>query len=217
MDYKRNLWTSILVLLAGIVLVFFHGTVPETIVRILGAMFVIAAILNLCMQLGRTKPTETNKKGSSMIGMLTAIASGALGIWMLIDPGSLVNLLVYLFAALIILGGVYQICTLTLSYKPIRFPFGFYILPVLMVACGIVMIILGPTAIANALTLIIGISLIVYAISMFIEIGGVSAFRRSMKKVEQDAAKAEKEAATDVGPIDVKAEEVSTGWPADKQ
>lgn len=214
MDYKRNLWTAVLVLIVGIVLVFFYNVTAEVIVRILGAMFVLAAVLNLCMQLGKTKPSATNRKGSSLVGMLTAIASGALGVWMLVAPSSLVSLLVYLFAALIILAGVYQICTLALSYKPIRFPAGFYILPSLLVAAGIIIVILGPEKVTDGLTLIIGIGMIVYAISMFIEIGGVTAFRRSLRNGK---AVDYTESDGHGGTIDVKAEEVSSGWPADKK
>lgn len=214
MDYKRNLLTAVLVLLAGIVLVFFRNTVVETMVMILGGMFLLAAILNLCLQLGKTKPSEGNRKGSSLVGLLTAIASGALGVWMLIEPASLVNLLVYLFAALIIIGGVYQICTLGFSYRPIRFPFGFYILPILMVVFGIVMLIMGPDKFTSSLTLIIGICLIVYAVSMFIEIGGVTAFRRTVKQSEE---KTEIETTSAEEPEEVKAEEANSAWPSDKK
>ncbi len=214
MDYKRNVWTAAVILLAGAVLVFFHDTAVSTIVMILGGMFVLAAILNIGMQLGKAKrEQEADGKGTSMAGMLTAIASGALGLWMLIDPNSLVNLLIYLFASLIIIGGIYQICTLSMGYKPLKFPFGFYVLPALMVVFGVVIVVIGPQAIANGLTLIIGISLIVYAVSTGIEILGANSMRKSMTSETIDATEAD--ATTE--PVDVKAEEVGSGWPGDQK
>lgn len=203
MTTKSNLWTAVIVLLAGVLLICIYPIAADIIVQVLGGMFLLAAILNLSMLFG-TKAGKSSKSGN-MTAILTAIASGVLGLWMLIDPQSLVSLLVYLIAAVIIVAGVYQVCTLLFAFRPIRFPFGFFVLPMLLIIGGIAMIFLGPQKVSSGLALIVGIVMIVYAISLFIEVYGVYSFNKALsngKKV--DYIRSDNHGNT----IEVKAEEI---------
>ena len=117
----------------------------------------------------------------SIISTLTAVATGALGLWMLLKPGSFSSLLVYVFAAIILLAGLYHISMLGFGFRNTHFPFAFYILPILLVATGIVIFVLGPVKMMNAIVMITGIALIVYAVCNFLEAAGESSYQKAIE------------------------------------
>ena len=83
MDYKRILWTSLLVLAAGILLLCYKLPSLEFFVSCLGYLFLASAVLNIVLQFVRARrhSDEAGRKssGASVFGMLSAVASGALG------------------------------------------------------------------------------------------------------------------------------------------
>lgn len=187
-NYKGNLWSAILALIVGIVMVFFSDLALETVVLVIGILFIATGVFNLIIELNRKD--EKGRKRVSPIGILATAGTGILGILMVCTPHTMINLIIYLFAAAFILLGVYQICCLAFFYRPVTFPFWFFILPALLVITGVVICIIGPSAVAQTMTLITGIALIVYAIASFIDIAGLLSFRRDMRKLAENRAAA---------------------------
>lgn len=228
MDYKGNLWSAVLALAVGIALVFFSNIALHTVVLVVGILFIATGVFNLVSELNRKD--EKGRKATSTTGVLSAAGAGVLGILMVCTPGSMVNLMVYLFAAAIILLGLYLIFTMSYSYRPIVFPVWFYILPSLLVICGVVICIVGATTVADVMIMITGIALIVYAVAAFVEIAGLLAFRRDMKKAAKAAAATAEPAVVDVEAKEEPArveehkaeepkasDEKSSTWPADQK
>ncbi len=214
MDYKGNLWSAILALIVGIVMVFFSDLALETVVLVIGILFIATGVFNLIIEMNRKD--EKGRKRISPIGVLATAGTGILGILMVCTPHTMINLIIYLFAAAFILLGVYQICSLAFFYRPVTFPFWFFILPALLVITGVVICIIGPSAVAQTMTLITGIALIVYAIASFIDIAGLLSFRRDMRKMAEASQSA---AQTDTTPReveDVEATEAAAVRPVDK-
>lgn len=186
MKSKNLTYTGIVSLILGIALIFMQATAINVVVMVVGAAFLLSAIVDLIVVF-RTKTTlEVNgeKKSAasiSIISTLTAVATGALGLWMLISPATFSSLLVYVFAAIILLSGLYHISMLGFGFKDARFPFGFYILPILLVATGVVIFILGPVKMMNAIVLVMGISLIVYAVCNFLEAAGETNYAKRIE------------------------------------
>lgn len=183
MDYKRILWTSLLVLAAGIVLLCYKLPSLDFFVSCLGYLFLASAVLNIAMQFSRARQRaeDTGKKsGTSVIGMLSAVASGALGLWMVLSPAGFATAMVYILGAIMIIAGLFLIFTMAAGFRPIRFPFGFYILPGLVAICGIVMCVLPPETTKEFIVMITAIAMIVFAVGALIEVAGLIAFRRSL-------------------------------------
>ncbi len=91
-------------------------------------------------------------------------------------------------------------------YRPVTFPFWFFILPSLLVICGVVICILGAEKVGEVMVIITGISLIVYAASTFINIIGLVSYRRAInKKAAESAESAEPEYAVTVEPAEIAA------------
>lgn len=214
MDYKGNLWSAILALIVGIVMVFFSDLALETVVLVIGILFIATGVFNLIIEMNRKD--EKGRKRISPIGVLATAGTGILGILMVCTPHTMINLIIYLFAAAFILLGVYQICSLAFFYRPVTFPFWFFILPALLVITGVVICIIGPSAVAQTMTLITGIALIVYAIASFIDIAGLLAFRRDMRKMAEASQSAAQADTTPRKVEDVEATEAAALRPVDK-
>lgn len=179
MKSKNLTYTGIITLIVGIVLIFLKSAAIDIVVMVVGVAFLIAAIVNLYFVFSGPSKIEvevngrqTSKATISVGSLITAIAAAALGLWMLFEPSGFSSLLVYVFSGLIILAGVYHI--LTLSMGGMKFPFGFYILPIILVVGGIVLLVLGATAVKSSIVLITGIALVVYSVCNFLEAAGAS-------------------------------------------
>lgn len=185
MDYKGNLYSAILALIIGIAMIFFSSTALHTVVMFVGILFIAIAVFNFSFEFSRKR---NGNGGASMTALLSSAGAGVLGILMVFTPSDMVNLMVYLFAAAIILLGLFQIVNLAFAYRPITFPFWFFILPALLVITGVVICIIGAQKVGEMMILITGIALVVYSIGSFANIAGLISFRRDMAKTQKAAA-----------------------------
>lgn len=184
MNSKSLTYTGIITLIVGVVLLFMQSTAIDVVVMVLGVAFLLAAAINLYFVFTSRVSVEINgkkeSKGSISFGsLLTAVAAAALGLWMLLEPSSFSALLVYVFAALMILAGGFHIVSLLSGFGGERFPFGFFILPILLVLTGIVVLILGPVTMMNIIVLVTGICLIVYSVCNFLEAARESSYSKA--------------------------------------
>lgn len=184
MDYKRILWTSLLILAVGILLLCYRLNSLDLCVRILGALLVGSSVLNIAMLIGASRQRKEDGKKSSLHsigGMLTAIASGALGLWMLLSPEVFTTAMVYVFGAMMILAGLFLIYTMLYVYKPVKFPLGFYILPSLVTICGVVMCIISPETTKNIIIMVSAIAMIVFSVGAIIVVSGLVSYNREIE------------------------------------
>ena len=192
MESQRTIWTAIIVLIVGIALIFLRSTAIDIVVMVLGAMFVAASALNLFF-LFRT-PTVTVSGGKvrrvsvSFGSLVAAVAAGALGIWMLFDPSSMSSLIVYAFPGLMILAGLYHVVQLAFGFRPVRFPLLFYVFPVCLIICGVVVMVLGAVKTMDYIVLVTGISMIVFSVISFLEVAGAASYRKEPDLVPADSA-----------------------------
>lgn len=184
-SYKGSLYSAILALIVGIFMVAYSNVTLRTIVLVVGIMFIATAVFNLAYEFSRKR---AGNKATSMPSVIASFGAGVLGIIMVLTPIGMVNLIVYLFAVAIILLGLYEIFAMAFMYRPVTFPFWFFILPSLMVICGAVICIMGAEKVGELMIIITGVSLIVYAASTFLNIIGLVTYRR---KIRQSAVGAE--------------------------
>ena len=178
-SYKGNLWSAILTLIVGIVMVSLPNITLSTVVLTVGLMFIATAVFNLAYEFSGKRAAN---KTTSMPSVIASVGAGVLGIIMVLMPVGMVNIIIYLFAAAIILLGLYEICALAFMYRPVTFPFWFFILPSLMVICGLVICILGAEKVGELAVIVTGVALIVYSVSTFMNIIGLVSYRRSIRK-----------------------------------
>lgn len=170
MKSKNLTYTGVITLLLGILLIFMKGAAISAVVMVMGVFFLVAAVLNVYFAF--------KKYSSPYASILTALGAVVLGLWLLFDPTGFTAILVYFFAALMILAGLYHICMLAFGFKDVRFPFAFYILPIMLVLGGGVILIIGSDRMMNLIVLLTGIALIIYSVCCFLEAAGESSYRK---------------------------------------
>lgn len=157
-----NLLTNVILLLAGIILIVFHG-VPSILIwgaRVMGTTFLLPAIAYLIMVAVRHSDVRTS---TDYMGVLPAVGGLCFGLVMMIKAHLFDGILQLLLGFLLLVLGLFHIIFLMLSHKNIRIKNWYYICPLIVVLCGILSLML-PTLRENVSTvvLITGICLLLF-------------------------------------------------------
>lgn len=171
MKSNNNVLVNVLILIVGIVFIFMQSreNVINAIVIITGLLFVASGVINLIMTFSSRRPDGS---GRGIPGTLACVAAVALGLWMALEPSSLVNIIVYIFAGLLILGGAFHIYQLSYGYAPLRFPGWMYIFPTVLIVAGATILFLGAANVVNYIVLITGIAMVIFSVNSFLEYAG---------------------------------------------
>lgn len=164
MDNKENIWSAIVTVLLGVVLVCLHSVTTKLLVMVMGGILIATGIVNF-LAASTGKNADGSKRSPGALAIITSIAAVVLGLWWVIDPATNVMIIVRLIGALAILSGIYRIYDMKVTFKHVKFPVVFYILPVLVLGCGVFMEI-WPQWFADILVMLVGIVLIVYGVAM---------------------------------------------------
>lgn len=165
MSGKSDLFTSIIVAAAGVVMICLYQRIEllSWIVILIGAMFAIPGIFSLIMGM------RSKEKGGSTTQTLTGIGATALGAFMILMPESFTGILVFIFAGLLIIGGIYHIVFVAYLSRPFILPAYYYIIPVLMMIAGIVLLTTSVRTLNNVVVLVTGISFVLWSVSTLME------------------------------------------------
>lgn len=176
METKSVITSSLIILAVGILLLFLQSTALSIVILVMGLLLIAAAGIGFYFDYSGAKQAGQSVSVFSMISLIVSLAAG---LWMVFAPASAASLLVYVIAIGLILGGVLHIANMMTGFGPIRLPGYFYIVPLLLVICGIVVLIIGADRTKDCIVLICGISLIVYAVSTLLE---VASYKRLLKQ-----------------------------------
>lgn len=161
---NSNLFQAIIVGLVGILLIFLHGRIDllNWVSIAVGLMFVLPSLYVLCTRLGSKQKLPGGIAFVSVGGII-------LGLLMCIFPSAFAGFFVYVFAALLTIFGIYHIVDLSSWSKHVKFPFYFYIIPILMVAAGIIILCTSLRDINSTVVLITGIALVASSVNSIME------------------------------------------------
>ncbi|MCM1291987.1 MAG: DUF308 domain-containing protein [Bacteroides sp.] len=192
MKNRFNDWPVILIAAAvGVLFIVWHNKVElfSWLVCAIGILLLIPGIWVLVHALRVSGGSETatievngrneTGRGSAISMFIVAGATIIVGLWMLINPGFFVGLIVYLFAVALLLYGIYQFAVLIYFTRPAVMPWYFYIIPSIFVIAGIVILMTSVKDIQSTVTLLTGILLVAGAANSLIsEVVGRSQSRR---------------------------------------
>lgn len=163
----NSLNSSVLRCVFAIVLGFILIVWPEAavtyLVILIGICFIIPGIFSLLSYFTRPK---TEGEATPMFPIEGA-GSIIFGVWLVVMPHFFVNILMYLLGALLIIAGVQQIMSLVSARKWSLVPFGFYVVPVLILIVGVAILAYPFSAAANTFV-IFGIGCLFYGVSELI-------------------------------------------------
>lgn len=156
----NSFFSYLLVLAGGIAMIVMHndGSLLRWLVIFLGVVFALPGLISLIACLSRSSRDKGNTWMS--IDVTAAVGSLVIGLIMLIWPGMVVGIFVYVLAVLLLLVGIWQIVTLSSNSWPgMGAPWWLYILPVLALVGGVSMLFSPLKDTESAFTLIAGIAL----------------------------------------------------------
>ena len=155
----------------GILLMVWPETAIIYLVIAIGAMFFLPSLFTIIgyfmkgRQLGMYFP-------------IVSLGSLLFGLWLMVSPAFFVGILMYVLGAVLVFAGVSQIAGLLGARSYATVPFGYYVMPVLILLAGLVVLV-NPFAAATVPFIILGISSTAYGIS---ELINVYKFRRKEEK-----------------------------------
>lgn len=183
------------VMLAGLLLVLLYdeARLMEGIVIVLGIMFLVPSVISLVLMLSQMSRAmsmpddETDAVGYSNGGLLPSIGGICFGLSLILRPLLFVEILAYLFAIILIIGGLYHIVMLLITSRRISVSLWLYALPVLVAVAGFVLIMTDVRTVEKWVNLITGIALMCFSVASLTE---YIAERRALKKKQPAEAEA---------------------------
>lgn len=177
---------NIFVLLAGLLLVLLYdeARLMEGIVMVMGVMFLVPSAISLILMLSQMSRSmsqidgEADSVGFSNGGLLPSIGGICFGLSLVLRPLLFVEILAYLFAIILIIGGLYHVVMLLITSRRISVSLWLYVLPVVVAVAGFVLILTDVRTVEKWVNLITGIALICFSVASLTE---YIAERRALK------------------------------------
>lgn len=137
---KSNWFCSLLIFIVGMILCCWYGhdDVLKDIIYILGALFTATGCINIVTSSIRYSQGTTGAV-STTVGWLAGLGGIGLGAAMLLVPHSFTGILVYVFAILLVLGGLWHFFILAYSLRKYSMPGWLYFLPLPILIAGVIM------------------------------------------------------------------------------
>lgn len=175
-----NLLTNVILLLAGIILILFHG-VPNILVwgcRVMGAMFLLPAVAYLIMVAVRHADVRTS---ADYVGVLPAVGGLCFGVVMMLKAHMFEGILQLLLGVLLVVLGLFHVIFLLMSRKSLNVKGWYHVLPIVVVLCGLLSLLLPALRDSDsAVVMVTGICLLLFNITSLQE---YLAERRNRKTV----------------------------------
>ena len=183
-----NLLTNVILLLAGIILIIFHN-VPTIMLwgsRVVGAMFLLPALIYLVMVAVRHADTRT---GTDYMGVMPAVGGLCFGLVMIIKAHLFDGILQLLMGVLLLVLGLFHIVYLLLSRNSLSIKGWYYLCPLIVLLCGILSLTVASLqANISLVVLITGICLLLFNFTSLQEYLAERRLRRALSKPATELA-----------------------------
>ena len=184
MRAKFSLMLNVFVFIAGLlfVILYFNGKgVFELVSIILGIMFIMTSCLSLIAVFSKELVHKSKWSIVPIVGGML------LGIALVAANEFFARFLAFVFATLLVVGGLYKMWGLFVARKIIVYPKWFYVVPLLIMICGIVFFAIGIDSAQKILSLVVGIAFMAYAINSLCEYIVYKEAFRKQAEVKRDS------------------------------
>ena len=180
--------TNIIMLALGAVLIVFFDDdrMAELIAVALGVLFLAPSIYSLIMLLFTNVPVE-DAMHNPRYNLIPTIGGLSFGLLIVVKASLFVALLKYIFAILLLAGGLYYVFYLLFTRGRVSMPKWYFFLPSLVAIAGVVALVL-PIESNPTLFLMTGVSLIALSVtSVVISYSEYVAYRAVLKAAKANA------------------------------
>ncbi len=199
MNNRFSNWITILITASvGVLFIVWHNETNlfQWLVRALGILLLLPGAYVLFNSISEIRAKDNRaeniresetpiaiRRRTAAISLI--IVSGAtvfIGAWMLIQPGFFARLIAYLFAAILLLYGIYQFIVATWLCRPAVLPWYFYVIPALFILSGIAILVTPLHTLDSIVTLCTGILLLASAVNSIIQAITVHALLKNIDR-----------------------------------
>lgn len=147
---------AVCALVMGLLLVMFPEQAGNYLVITIGVVFMVPSLIGLIAYFTQDAAVRCRFP-------VEGVGSLLFGLWLVIMPGFFANLLTFVLGFILLMGGIQQIASLMAARRWTVVPWGFYLLPVLILVAGLVAL-FNPMGVQRTTFLILGISSLLYAL-----------------------------------------------------
>ena len=148
----------------GILLLVFREQAMPAIVMCVGGLFFLPALIALIVTLVPMLKQNVGVAKSNMSALVVSAGSMFLGLWMLVNPGFFVAILMWVLGAILSIAGLMQIIALLRVCRKAKPSYYRYIIPLMIFIAGLTTM-FYPFEVASLPFLILGVAAIFSAVS----------------------------------------------------
>ena len=213
--FQSSIFRALCAIVIGVLLVKFPQDGVTWLTMAIGALFLLSGIIALIAYWQAKRHageyTITDQQGRVIRGgqptfPIVGAGSVILGLVLTLSPNAFVNGLMYMLAAVLILGGITQLMALIAARRLGSIPFGYWIMPSLILLVGLY-VILRPQESAELPLLILGWCSMLYGVVELINALKIHRVRKASQVQDVQEVQEVKEVAPDMS----EATEVSEG------
>lgn len=171
MKNKFDLILNISVFVLGVIFIVLWSNgkgVFDLVSMAVGILFIVFSVWSLVALLVKRKDGVLPTKAVAWTSV-PVVGSLALGIAMVAASSFFVEIFSYLFATMLIVGAIYKFWRIMSAKKTVDYPVWVFIIPSVVMVCGIVLFAVGIQIVQQWLALIVGIAFIVYSLHSLLE------------------------------------------------
>lgn len=188
--FQSSVVRALCAIIVGALIVKYRELTVTWITIAIGVLFFLSGVFSCVTYfIARSKKNDIqvfDADGRLLTGMkptfpIVGLGSLILGLILALMPNTFVQSLMYILAAILILGAISQMANLVAVSRMARIGFYYWIMPALTLLIGIVAIV-SPSSIASAPLFVIGWSMIVYGIVELTNAIKLHQLRRSIER-----------------------------------
>ena len=170
--FQSSIFRAVCAIVIGVLLVKFPQDGVTWLTMAIGALFLLSGIIALIAYWQAKRHageyTITDQQGRVVRGgqptfPIVGAGSVILGLVLTLSPNAFVNGLMYMLAAVLILGGVTQLMALVAARRLGSIPFGYWVMPSVILLMGLY-VILKPSESASTSLMVLGWCSMVYGV-----------------------------------------------------
>ncbi len=193
---RSSIFRAVCAIVVGALLVKYREQTVTWITVLIGVIFLVSGIISItawysAKRKGGAEGVDLYDAQGNLLTPpappfpIVGLGSVILGAVLALFPNSFVNGLMYILAAMLILGALSQFFNLTVARRFAKIGFVWWIVPTLVLLIGLIAIV-KPSFIASAPLLVLGYCMIVYGAVDLIDTLKIHQCRKELRKVKRE-------------------------------
>lgn len=193
---RSSIFRAVCAIIVGALLVKYREQTVTWITVLIGVIFLVSGIISItawfsAKRKGGTGDVDIYDAQGNLLTPpvppfpIVGLGSVILGAVLALFPNSFVNGLMYILAAMLILGALSQFFNLTVARRFAKIGFVWWIVPTLVLLIGLIAIV-KPSFIASAPLLVLGYCMIVYGAVDLIDTLKIHQCRKELRKKSEE-------------------------------